>query len=267
MLRTIKSLSGSSIWAADGRIGSVDEFLFDDERWAVRYLVVDTGKWLPGRRVLISPFSIHSIDWSTGTVALSTTRTVVKSSPDIDTDKPVSRQKEAEYLRHYGFPYYWGGVGLWGPVPYPAGLAAARAAWAQARMRDADYQSVDEGDAHLRSSKEVIGYHLQASDGELGHVEDFLVEDETWVIRYIVVDTSNWWFGNKVLIPPPWIRVISWHDRKVYVDVTRGVVKHAPRHDAVDRVTRRWERDYFVHFGRQPYWSDERPREQPPPQR
>jgi hypothetical protein len=255
MLRSIRNLKSSQVLATDGGIGSVDQFFFDDERWTVRYLIVDTGNWLPGRRVLISPFSIRNVDWIAGTVSLSITRGIVESSPDIDTHKPVSRQQESAYLRYYGYPYYWGGAGLWGPRPYPAGLGAANAAEARARVEAEMEEARAKGDAHLRSSKEVIGYHLQATDGELGHVEDFLVEDESWAIRYIVVDTSNWWFGKKVLVSPEWIREVSWNQKKVYVDLTRQSVKAAPEYDSAAHLDRQWEADYYAHYRRRPYWT------------
>lgn len=254
MLRSIKNLQDFEVIATDGGIGSVDRFYFDDERWAIRYLVVDTGNWLPGRRVLISPFSVRMVDWSAGTVSLSITRGMVQSSPDIETHKPVSRQHEVEYLRYYGYPYYWGGSGLWGPGPYPVGLAAANAADARARAEAELEEARAKGDLHLRSSKEVIGYHLQATDGELGHVEDLLVEDDSWAIRYIVVDTSNWWFGKKVLVSPEWIRDVSWSHEKLNVDLTRQSVKGAPEYDSAAHLDRQWEADYYAHYRRRPYW-------------
>jgi hypothetical protein len=163
---------------------------------------------------------------------------MVKSSPDIDTHKPISRQHEADYLRHFGYPYYWGGAGLWGPGPYPGDLVAANIAEAQARVEAEQAEARARGDSHLRSSKEVIGYHLQATDGELGHIEDFLVDDQSWAIRYIGVDTRNWWFGRNVLVAPEWIREVSWEHRKVYVDLTRQSVKAAPEYDSVAHIDR-----------------------------
>src|SRR5688572_4954594 len=124
MLRSIKSLQNFRIEATDGGIGGVAQFFFDDERWVIRYLVVDTGNWLPGRQVLISPYSIRAVDWIAGKVLLTITGGMVKSSPDIDTHKPVSRRQESAYLQHYGYPHYWGSVGLWGTGAYPAHVAA-----------------------------------------------------------------------------------------------------------------------------------------------
>jgi hypothetical protein len=181
----------------------------------------------------------------------------VKSAPDSDTHKPVSRQQESAYFRHYGYPYYWGGAGLWGFEPYPAGLAAESVEEAQARIENEEEEARLRGNTHLRSSKEVIGYGLQATDGALGHVDDFLVEDDTWAIRYIVVDTSNWWLGKRVLVPPDWIREVSWPDKKVSLDFTRQSVKGAPEYDSAIHLDRQWEADYYAYYRRSPYWERE----------
>jgi hypothetical protein len=256
MLRSLKNLQKYDIVASDGQIGTVDEFFFDDERWVVRYLVVDTGKWLPGRRVLLSPISIRGVDRIAGHVLLSITRDMVKGSPDLANRKPVSRLHEAEYLRYYGYPIYWGAAGLWGPGPYAAGLAAVDTAETRAHAQAALEEARARGDAHLRSSKEVIGYHLHATDGELGHLADFLVEDDSWATRYAVVNTSNWWLGKSVLVSPDWIREVSWDEEKVYVEVTRQSVKEAPEYDSATHLDRQWEADYHAHYRRRPYWSD-----------
>lgn len=255
MLRSVKHLQRFRIVARDGELGSVDEFYFDDQRWTIRYLVVDTGRWLPGRRVLISPYSVRSVDWIEEAVLLSVTREMVKNSPHVDTHKPVSRVQEAAYLGYYGYPWYWAGAGVWGPAPFPAAAAAPTAAEDRALAEAAKEEARAKGDTRLRSSKEVIGYHLEAADGGLGHVEDFLVEDRSWTIRYIVVDTRNWWFGKHVLVPPDWAREISWSDRKVYVDLARQAVKNAPEYDSAAHLDRQWEADYYEHHHRRPYWD------------
>jgi hypothetical protein len=205
--------------------------------------------------VLISPFSIEKADWQAEEVQLSVTRQQVEESPSIDTAQPVSRQQEAAHFTYYGYPYYWHGTGLWGPAAYPIGFPAATAADIQGvRRQPTGPESDAQGDQHLRSSREVIGYHLQAADGELGHVDDFLVDDRDWAIRYMVVDTSNWWLGKKVLVSPEWITEVSWLDRKVAVDLTRQSVKQAPEFDS-DHVDRQWEVDYHASLHRAPYWS------------
>lgn len=263
MLQSIKKLQGCQILATDGAIGSVHDFYFDDERWAVRYLVVDTGSWLPGRRVLISPIAIQTADWINDTLSLKITRDQVKNSPDIDTHKPVSRQQEGAHFRYYGYPYYWGGSELWGPAPYPSSLSARQMAEVDQDIRaEQDYVRA-QGDEHLRHTKEVIGHHILATDGELGHVADFLVDAESWAIRYVVVDTSNWWFGQKVLVAPAWISDIRWIDKKVTVDLTRQSVKNSPRYDEAAQFDRQWESSYYSHYERVPYWSTEKSADEP----
>ncbi|MDQ6659973.1 MAG: PRC-barrel domain-containing protein [Chloroflexota bacterium] len=264
MLRSINDLQGCEIRATDGEIGSVDQFFFDDETWTVRYLVVDTGHWIPGRQVLISPIALDETDWDTKALNVSLTREQIKNSPGIDTDKSVSRQHEAEYSDYYGYPYYWGGGGLWGLGPYPAGLmtmaypdrvgVATGYAAAPARQPETARRE-QQGDPHLRTTQAVIGYYIEAQDGEIGHVEDFLIDDETWAIRYMVIDTVNWWPGKKVVVAPQWIERVSWEESKVYVDLTRESIKGAPEFDATALVNREYEKSLYDHYGRPKYWD------------
>lgn len=255
MLQSVKKLQTFTISAADGEIGHAETFYFDDERWTVRYLVVDTTSWRTGPKVLISPMSIRQMDANRGTLLLSSTREQIQNSPPIDTHKPVSRQHEREYYRYYQYPYYWGDVGLWGPAPTPIDLAKGPGRKSEGQFERPPEAAVDTDDVHLRSTREVIGYHIQAADGELGHVSDFLVDDETWAIRYAVADTSNWWFGKKVLIAAEWLDRVSWSDAKVVVDLSRQAVKEAPAYDPAMDIDRQWEADYFTHYQRHGYWQ------------
>ena len=216
MQKSTKELKGYAIDATDGDIGKVDDFYFDDKSWTIRYLVVDTGNWLLGRKVLLSPIAVGKADFSSGRFNVTLTKKQVEESPSIDTDKPVSRQHEAYYHDYYGFPYYWNGPYLWGPMYYPGRPGAD-----QKRIEERRAEREEAGDLHLRSAAHVTGYHIEATDGEIGHVEDFIIDDETWEIRYIVVDTRNWLPGKKVLIAPRWIDRVSWNDSKVYVSLSR----------------------------------------------
>jgi PRC-barrel domain len=255
MLRSAKDVRGYALVATDGELGSVHDLYFDDETWMVRYVVVDTGNWLPGRRVLISPVSVNQPDWVARQMPVSLTREQVKNSPSIDTHKPVSRQHELEQLRYYGYPPYWVGPAVAGSLATPAGVVQAP------QGQPASAVQVGTADSHLRSCREVAGYHLHATDGELGHVDDFLFGDLDWAVRYVEIDTSNWWFGRKVLVAPEWIDTIDWQQREVRVDVSRDAVQRAPQYDAVAHVNRQWETDYYAHHQRPPYWiSPERAR-------
>ena len=257
MLRSAKELLGYAIAASDGNIGEVDDLYFDDHAWAMRYLAVDTGTWLPGRRVLISPISLGQPDWLAQQLPVALTKERVRNSPDIDTQKPVSRQHEAEYFGYYGYPYYWGGMDLWGMGAYPGYLTSVGAV--QADRVAAAKASHQTDDCHLRSCKAVTGNHIEATDGEIGHVADFLIDDETWAIRYLVVDTSNWWLGHQVLVAPRWITAVSWLEGKVSVDLTQQAIKDAPLYDGVAQLDRQREMGIYEHYGRPGYWKTDVP--------
>ncbi len=252
MLTKSQNLKGLVIRSSDGEIGSVGEIYFDDQRWVVRYLTVDTGNWLNGRNVLITPHSILQTDWTTGRIDVSLTRKQIENAPDIDTQRPVSRQQEAEYYGYYGYPYYWQGPYIWGPSYSPGGMVPMWEAQSTTEAR------VDKGsgDSHLRSTKAVTGYRIQTQDGEIGHIEDFLVDDEAWAIRYLEVDTTNWWPGKKVLLSPDWVESVSWGESKVFVAVTREAIQNCPEYLDSVPVTREYENKLYFHYGQAPYWIE-----------
>lgn len=254
MIRSAKGMHKYEVVASDGRIGAIDDFYFDDERWAIRYVVVDTGRWLPGRQVLVSPLSIGRTDWSEQQLFLTISRDQVKDSPGIDAHQPVSRRREQEYFDYYGYPYYWGHAGLWGAQAIPMMPTAAELAARKAQADDAERIAADRGDTHLRSVSEVTGYVIRASDGDLGHVEDVLFDDLSWAVRYLVIDTSNWWLGKHVLVAPGWISEIMWPERSVSVNVTRQALKSAPSYDRAQHVDRQWELEYYRHLLQPGYW-------------
>jgi uncharacterized protein YrrD len=259
MLRNLKDLQGYALRATDGDIGTVKDFYFDDDRWAVRYLVVETGTWLNSRRVLVSPVSLGMPNHDEKVLPVSITRKQVKDSPDIDTEKPVSRQHEMDYLGYYGYPVYWDSVGLWGAGTLP-GMMLPEAAPTSTYVREqrdaaaARSELHKHDDPHLRSCKSVTGYHIKAQDGEIGHVQGWLVDEESWAIRYLVVDTSNWWIGHKVLISPQWISEVSWADSIVAVKMTQQAVKEAPTWDPSMPPDREQEIDIYKHYDRTGYW-------------
>lgn len=250
MLRSLKDLERYRVNATDGDVGSVVNFLLDDERWVVRYLVVETGGVIGRPQVLISPISFRQVEWSTHRFTLALTMDKVKNSPNLDVDKPVSRQHERDYYGYYGYPYYWGYLAPWGMSASPALLAAGR----RGEERSAHSEAAT-GDVHLRSVREVRGYHIQGTDEAIGHVDDFIVDDETWEIRYVVVDTSNWWIGKKVLVAPHWASRVSWETRKVYLDLPRQAIKDSPEWDPTAGVNREYETRLYDYYGRPAYWS------------
>jgi uncharacterized protein YrrD len=254
MLRSVKSLEGFAIGATDGDIGKVKDFYFDDQAWVVRYLVVDAGAWLESRKVLVSPYSIAQPGWDATVLPATLTQEQIKSSPDFDSDAPVSRQYEEAYLGYYGYPYYWGGSGLWAGGHYPTSWAARNAPRYDGYQGSLRAPSAD-GDPHLRSCNAVKGYHLIASDGEIGHVQGFLVDDLTWSIRYLVVNTSNWWVGHQVLVSPEWIERVSWENLEVTVALDRAAIQRAPVYTEGMAVDRKAESDLYTHYGRKGYWG------------
>lgn len=245
MLRSMKELRGYKIRAKDGDIGKVVEFYFDDKGWTIRYLVADTGNWLPGRQVLIAPAAFHGQpDWKSETFPVILTKEMIKESPHISTDRPVSRQKELKLNRYYGWPIYWS--------LNPEGIPVGELPVAESGIPPTEEP---EGDSHLRSSREVIGYHIQAKDGEIGHVDDFIVDDENWIIRYMIVDTRNWLPGKKVLVSPHWIEEVNWAEAKVHVDLTREKIKDSPEYDPAASVNREYEEILYDYYGRPKYWK------------
>jgi hypothetical protein len=251
MLTNAKDLKGLQICATDGEIGTVDQFYFDDESWAIRYLVVRTGGWLGGRQVLISPLSIAQADWQGKRLEVALTKRQVENSPDINMHQPVSRQHEAEYLGYYGYPFYWSGSDLWGAAPNPAGLAIPIPVSTEAI---AESMAKGSSDSHLRSVDGVTGYHVEATDGEIGHLDGFVIDDETWAVRYVEVATRNWLPGKKVLVSPAWIERVSWDDSKVSVGLTRETIQNAPEYLESKPITREYEDRLYAHYGRPPYW-------------
>ena len=233
MLRNASAIKGYAITASDGRIGTVSDFLFDDASWLIRWLVVDTGNWLTGRKVLLAPSVLGHLDPNGSEFSVSLTMQQVKNSPDIDTERPVSRKIESDIYDYYGWSPYWGagagylgfGFGGGATAPLPSPRSRRRAEDIAAARRSDD-------DPHLRSVEAVTGYHIHASDGEIGHVADFLVEDSDWSIHEIVVDTKNWWPGKNVLISPRLIREIDWMNNMVKLNVDRERVKDSPAFDA-----------------------------------
>jgi hypothetical protein len=191
----------------------------------------------------------------------------VKRSQDIDTEKPVSRQHEMQYLGFYGYPYYWGGAGLWGNSFSPSMMLTQGYAGqerASPRGRAGGEAGRDgQGDHHLRSCKAVMGYHIEASDGEIGRVENVLIDEETWAIRYLIVDTSNWWLGHQVLIASQWIQEVRSLDNRVAVNMTRPMLKAAPLYDAAIPLTREQEMGLYRHHARIGYWADQENPERP----
>ncbi|MDF3056282.1 MAG: PRC-barrel domain containing protein [Rariglobus sp.] len=240
MLIDAKTIEGFKIQATDGAIGEVHDILFDDVEWTVRYFVVNTGSWFNRGQVLLSPESVSEIDRDGRSLVVALKRQQVKDSPDVSSDLPVSRQEEERLRSYYAWPVYWGGTGLGdglGGAISPAVLPSAAAVWTLRASDRADgaevppppaRESEPPGDPHLHSTREIRGYGIEAMDGEIGHVEDLLVEDGHWAVHQLVVDTKNWWPGRKVAVSTYLIRDVRWSDREVSVNISRDELKQSP---------------------------------------
>ncbi len=241
-LRRIRELTEMTLRATDGEIGAVKEVYFDDRNWTVRYLVVTTGGWLLGRRVLLAPMAVGQVDDADGAIRMNLTREQIETAPPMDTAKPLSRQQEEAYYRHFHWQPYWQpGPMFWqSRVPYPG---TAHPAVSESIAQEPAEPS------HLRSSDEVTGYRIHAVDGEIGHVEDLVADDAEWIIRYAEVDTRNWLPGKKVLVSIARIQRLSWAERSVDVSLTRQAIESAPAYDPSELITPDYEVELFKHYG------------------
>jgi uncharacterized protein YrrD len=233
MQRNLNHLIGWNLDATDGEIGKVEDFYFDDQTWTIRYLIVKTGSWLSGRKVLISPASLPGHSWESGLFPVNLTKEQVRNSPDIDTDKPVSRQQEEELARYYPWTDYWGTGFYPGPV---WGVIPSTPVIDPGTIREADRTRMSHEDLHLRSSQQVNGYHIHAIDGEIGHVDDFILEEETWQISYLLVNTHRWIGGKKVLVTVRHIKEVNWENSKVVVDINVDAIKNGVAVDKWDYI-------------------------------
>jgi hypothetical protein len=231
MLRSIKQLLGDQLGASDGDIGHVKDFYFDDKSWAVRYVTADTGSWLTGRQVLLSPHSFGSFRPEGKILIVNLTRKQIENSPPIESHKTVSRQYEEEYYQYYGWPGYWQGDGLWGMSGFP--ILSTLPKTPPTEETFANSRKLVNADAHLRSAESVNGYHIEATDGTAGHVCDFLMDEKSWAIGELVVKTGHRFSGNEVLIPVSKVDRISYEKSTVFVNLTKEAVEKSSAHQLV----------------------------------
>ncbi|MCC6453594.1 MAG: PRC-barrel domain-containing protein [Caldilineaceae bacterium] len=295
MLRRAYGLIGAKIHAIDGEMGHVDDFYFDDLEWTVRYMIVRTGSWFSEKQVMLSPAVIRDVVWEEEAMYVDLTQDQVKNSPDLDMEKPITREQEMELASYYRWPTYWpagavtgiGTMGAPGAGIFPPGAPVADMPGTDVPSEIAtDIFSTDisnasllnqevsntaetktaaelrraaqaEGlDHYIHGIKEITGYHIAATDGDIGHVDDFFIDEESWQINYLLVETGGWLTGRKVLISPKWITEISWTDSDVRVKATREQVKNSPEYDphGTGIIDRRYESDLHTHYGFPPYW-------------
>jgi uncharacterized protein YrrD len=248
-MRNLKDLEGYKVQASDGKVGSVHDFYFDDHKWMVRYLIIQTAEGLDRGNILLSPKAVEKIYDDEKSFELAVTLEDVRNSPDIDTAKPISRELETVIHDYYQWPYYWqsGGVSGIGPGTVSAYPAPAD--------REREISAERATNPNLRSVSEVLGYNIQARDGEIGFLEDFIVEDQAWNVVYLIVNTGNWLADRKVLVSPQWIERISWPNSTVEVDLKRDTVQHSPELDPNAPINREYETKLYDHYGRHKYWE------------
>ena len=262
MFYKLKELQGYKIRASDGELGSVHEVYFDEHEWRVRYFVVDTGTLLPGRKVLIAPESVSGIDTDEQAVVVKLTREHVKNSPDINTDTPVTREHETALSKYYGWNQYWiAGYpmrpGMSATFGTPYGVVSMPAPEGPHNTEEEELEAIENQDREstLCSSRDVAGYHIAATDGEIGHVDDYIIDAANWDIRYLVVETGGWLNERKVLLAPEWIESVDWHESRVYANLTRDAISNSPKYDPDIPLTREYESQLFDSYHRPRYWE------------
>jgi hypothetical protein len=240
--RRVRDITALTLYAIDGQVGSIQELYFDDLDWTVRYLIVQTGGWLSGRNVLIAPLAVAGIDDADGSMRINLRKDQIEQTPPIEQAKPISRQYEEAYYKHFRWAPYWHpGTTIWGsPIHYPEPPTGSSA---EPVFSESPEKS------HLRSSAEVTGYGIHAQDGEIGHIEDLVVDDEDWIFRYAEVDTRNWLPGKKVLVQIGRIKQLDWHTRSVTMSLTRHAIESAPAYDPSMLITPDYEIELFKHYG------------------
>ena len=217
--------------------------------------MVDTIKWLPGKKVLLSPISFDHVDSKNSTVNVLASTDTVKNAPNKNENEPVSKQDEVNLANHYGWPNYWSTVGPWGGFANPSVLAVSNKVAEIQDATEADY--IDEH--HLRSVNEIkgdfTGYSVEGSDGKIGHVSDFVIDDTNWEISYLVVETSRLLVGNFILIAKDWVQDIHWSDKKVFVDIAEEQAKEAADFDTEKPITREYEAELYSKLGKPKHWD------------
>lgn len=250
MLHSVKDVQDFQVAARDGDVGSLEEFLFDDRDWRIRYLLVKSGGWATARKILVSPLAIKEIDWEDESLTLDLTFQQIQQCPPWEADKPVSRQYEAEFARHYGYSFYWNQPYLWGESALPDLMSTPGL---DTDPTQGEPQGGGADHAHLRSSREVTGYDLRTTDNTIGHVEDFLFDDKSWILPLLVAETREWWPGKHVLIATSRIEDIDKNERCIALRLTREEMEHEPDYDLMSANPDGAVQDLYRRFWRSPY--------------
>jgi uncharacterized protein YrrD len=224
-----RKICGATIRAVDGDVGTLEDFYFEEDRWTVRYLLVDTGTWMSGKKVLLSPMSVDGA-WNVTSIRVSLNKDQVWQSPEFDSTGPLSGDHERQVLGHYGYPYYSGASGAWGTFDNPGALLLAPTL----RPELVKPAGTDSESRNLRSTNQSTGYHVHATDGEIGHVDDFLIGQDSWQVRYLLVDTSNWIGGRSVIVSTDELQSVDRQHGMLCMGITRDAIEHGPSFGSIE---------------------------------
>lgn len=269
MLRKATEMMGYNIAATDGEIGHVEDFYFDiteigDTEWAVRYMVVDTGFWIFGRKVLIAPDVLGTPEWESGTMPVELTKEHIENSPELDMERPITREYERNLRGYYGWPIYWG-VPPATPTAdsgfsrdthmAPTVEAGGRFTGEREEVPDEVAAALREGhDRHIYSVDDLTGFRIHAQDGEFGSVKDVFIDDYNWMIRYLLIDTGTWMPGREVLIAPQWVEQLNLDDSELKVTMTQEQIENSPEYESGGPLDRDYEGRLYNYYGYRTYW-------------
>lgn len=236
MLHSTTELIGYNVVADGGKVGKVYDFLFDDAEWTIRCFVLRTGAWLMKRLVVVARSFIRQPDAANHFIPVSLRKDQIKNSPRLEAYRSVYRYRQVD------------------PYVSPVGLATGTGGVLLVHRRGA--APSDEGDPHQKSIKEVIAYHVIATDGEVGYVDDFIVDDQGWIIRHLVVmHMQDSLSARKVLISPASVKEIRWKEEKVYIDLSQEKIQDSPDYNPSIPLTREYEELLYDYYGLPGYWS------------
>jgi hypothetical protein len=249
MLLVASALTGYDIEATDGVIGTVNDFLFDDTDWTLRWLVVDNSTWLAERRLLLHPQSIRTTAYERRALTVALTKTQIEGSPHIRRDQPVSQQMELSLYDYYGATPLWEGGGYFGGGAIASPLSSPPI-YGQTVMGppNAEVLDRDERDPHLRSIAAVTGYHVKAKDGPIGHLEKIMIDDSRWDAHYLIVDTKNFWPGKRVVLSPRAVTEVDWLRHEIRLNLSREAVRSSPEWDPADIIDTQFETRLLNHY-------------------
>jgi len=258
MLQAAKKFMSMKVRATDGECGHIRDIYFDDDQWTLRYFLLDTGKWLPGKMVLISPLAVVDIDFKNKILDVNLSRVQIENGPNPSEHMPISRQLAARHSAYYDYPFYWPGSGIWPELGYDLAYYANFKNRVTTDSENSQIKNeIKNEDQHLRTVKEIKSYLLEATDGLFGHVEDFVIDDDTWELRYLVVDTINWWPSKSVILSTQWVRDIVWSESKIVLDLSKEKIKNSPAYSE-ENLDRDYEINLYDYYQEPKYWQYEK---------